>query len=169
MKLPVSQTLAKTDSIAKENLTNEVVGEYKGHLKYVEGNNPLGTNINGLSAYIKEGEVAVEITRISNCEVNISFHSAAFPDFTFNNNVVCKEGDSTKLLIEGDWITGWGIIGKLDVASKKLVIDINPVYYTKTANSGINPNSLVNRYVMIDKINPLHYKTVFNLEFEGAL
>jgi hypothetical protein len=171
MKLPISQALSKSDpDTKKENLADEIVGEYKGYMKYVEGNNRLGTNVNGCADYMKEGEVMVEITRVSNHEVNISFRSAAFPDFIFNNNAVSKEdASSKKLLIEGDWITGWGIIGWVDTMSKKLILDINPVRYSQTPNSGIRPESLVNRYVMQEGYDPYHYKTVFNLEFESSL
>jgi hypothetical protein len=170
MKMSISQALSKSDpDTTKENLADEVVGEYKGYLKYVEGNNQLGTNVNGWADYMKEGEVMVEITRVSNYEVNISFCSATFPDFIFNNNVLSKDDASSKLLIESDWITGWGIIGWVDTMSKKLILDINPVHYSKTPNSGIRPESLVNRYVMQEGYDLFHYKTVFNLEFEGSL
>lgn len=152
----------------QENLADKVIGEYRGNGKYTKGNIQLRNDSGNYADYVRQSEIVVQITRISNYEVVISFHSPSFPDFVFNNNVLNKDDASSKILIEGDWITGWGIIGWLGMTNRKLVIDINPVHYTKTPNSGINPESLVNRYVMYEGGSPHHYKTVFNLEFEGV-
>lgn len=153
--------------LTMERLADKVAGEYKGFLKYVEGNNLLGTDCNAWTKYGKEGEMMVQVAAISSDTVDIFFYGLTFPDFVFTKNVLIKDEKRSGILIEGDWITGWGVLGRVDIKAKKLVIDINPVQYGETPNSGISPESLVSRYVMVEAGSPQHYKTVFNLEFEG--
>lgn len=156
-----------SSSFTVANAADEVAGVYKGFAKYLEGGNNLGREADTWTNYLKVAEATVQVARISNCELHIRIHFPGLPDFEFKNNVLYEEVAASKYLIDGDWITEWGIIGWADTINRKIHIDINPVHYTQTPNSKINPEHLLSRYVINSETHPGNYKTVFNLEFEG--
>jgi len=134
-------------AFTQSNLAGKINGKYKGYAKYLEGNNRLGTNAASYEKFFLCEEAAVLINSISNREVNIRILVRGVPDFVFKNNFLLKDKDAEKILIEGDWLVEWGVIGWMDVVNEKLVIDINPLHYCQTPNSNISPELLINRYV----------------------
>ena len=151
--------------LVRENLAESIAGGYKGYVTWLDGGNSLGAVANAYRDYLLTAEATVLISRVSNWEVNISIKGKGVTDFFFQNNFLLKDRFSEKLLIEGDWLAEWGVIGY--VLNKKLVIDLNPFQYARKSNSQINREHLMNRYVINVENNPGNYKTVFNLEFEG--
>ncbi len=151
-----------------KNLAGLIVGTYNGFAKYVEGGNSLGMNADSWTDYLNVEESAALVTRTGNCDVNIKILFPGFGDFEFKNNAVYDDEASAKYWIEGDWITGWGIIGWVDLKTGKIIIDFNPINYSKTQDNGLKPQNIINRYVIRDNDEPFSFKTLFNLEFEGV-
>lgn len=160
---------ANPSRTTNENLSKQIAGTYEGYAKYVESNNGLGTKADRWVDYLIVAPARVTMANCRGDEINILIRLRNLPDFEFRNNLLIKNGSSSKCVIEGDWVTGWGIIGCVDQESNKLVIDINPYGYTKAQNCGLRSEDLVNRYVIRTCNDPFSYKTVFNLEFEGVL
>jgi len=154
--------------LAPENLSEIVAGEYKGYATWLEGGHGLGTDADAYKNYVLSDIASVFINRLNSREVNIIMRIKERTDFILQNNFISAEPSSEKLLIEGDWLTEWGIIGWLDTMNKKMFIDINPVDYCKIQGSGIRPENLVSRYVMRVEEDDCLYKTIFNLEFVGV-
>lgn len=149
-----------------DDLAEKVAGEYKGYATWLEGGNWLGTIADAYKENMICTEAKVYLSRVTKCEVNISIRMKGVADFVFQNNFLLRDECSEKLLIEGDWLAEWGIIGW--VMNNKLTIDVNPFQYAQTLNSQLNLEYLMNRYVIKAENNPGYYKTVFNLEFEGT-
>jgi hypothetical protein len=149
-----------------DDLAEKVAGEYGGHATWLEGGNWLGTVADVYKEKMIFTEAKVYLTRVTTCEVNISIHMKGVADFVFQNNFLLKDESSEKLLIEGDWLAEWGIIGWM--MNNKMIIDVNPFRYAQTLNSQLNLELLVNRYVINVENHPGYYQTVFNLEFEGV-
>ena len=154
-------------AFAHEYIADQAAGKYSGYAKCLEAGYKLGTDANAYRYFILQSEAAVFVSKTGKCDVNIRIQIKGMPDFMFRNNFLSIDPSSEKLLIEGDWVTEWGIIGSVDIKNKKLLIDIDPFKYSKTKSSDIMSDRLVNRYVIHEAGNTYQYKTVFNLEFVG--
>ena len=148
------------------DLAGKVAGEYKGYATWLEGGIWLGAIAEAYKKNMKCTEAKVYLSRVTKCEVNIGIYMKGLADFVFQNNFLLGDECSDKVLIEGDWLAEWGIVGW--VMNNKLIIDVNPFQYAQTLNSQLNLEYLMNRYVINVENHPGNYETVFNLEFEGT-
>lgn len=145
-----------------------VAGAYYGNAKYLEGGNWLGNDGGDFESFFVIAEAMVVLVPLNRKEINIVLQTKGVPGVEFHNNFLSIDPSAEKLIIEGDWISEWGIIGSMDIQNEKLFIDVNPVNYLKTKSSSIRPAQLVSRYVMKEAGKDYQHRTVFNLEFEGT-